>query len=254
MREAIDLNCDMGEGFGLYNFGDDEELIKYITSANIACGFHAGDPDWMKATVRLAEEHDVAIGAHPGFPDIKGFGRRSMAISPQEVENSFVYQVGALTAFTRGKKLQHVKPHGAMYNMAVEGGDLAKAICQAILDVNAELILVALSGTRWVDVAKDMGVRVAQEAFMDRALNADGTLVPRSNPGSIISDVEEVVHRGVKIVTEGRVKTITGEEVDVYADTLCIHGDNPRSVRIAADLRTELEAIGVKILPIGDLV
>ena len=254
MRGTIDLNCDMGEGFGLYKLGGDEELIKYITSVNIACGFHAGDPDWMQETVRLAEQHGVAIGAHPGFADLKGFGRRDMAISPQEVRNALVYQIGALTAFTRGKTLQHVKPHGAMYNMATEGGELAKAICQAILDVNAELILVALSGTHWVDVAKGMGIRVAQEAFMDRALNPDGTLVPRSKPESIIYDVEEVVQRGVKIVTEGRVTTITGEEVDVYADTLCLHGDNPESVHIATALRTELEAIGVKILPVGDLV
>lgn len=254
MRGAIDINCDIGEGFGLYKLGDDEELVKYITSANIACGFHAGDPDWMQETVRLAEEHGVAIGAHPGFADLKGFGRRDMALSPQEVRNALVYQIGALTAFTRGKTLQHVKPHGAMYNMATGGGELAKAICQAILDVNAELILVALSGTNWVDVAKDMGIRVAQEAFMDRALNPDGTLVPRSNPVSMIYDVEEVVRRGVKIVTEGRATTITGEEVDVYADTLCIHGDNPGSVGIVTGLRTELEVIGVKILPVGDLV
>ena len=254
MSAKIDLNCDMGESFGSYKLGRDEEVIKYITSANVACGFHAGDSDWMQRTVRLAEEHGVAVGAHPGFADLKGFGRRNVAISAEEARNSVVYQIGALTAFTRDKKLQHVKPHGAMYNMAADGGELARAICQAVLDVDTGLILVALTGTPWVDVASQMGVRVAREAFADRALNPDGTLVPRSKPGSVIHDVEEVVGRGIKMVTEGKATTINGQEIEVHADTLCLHGDTPGAVEMAAALRYGLEAVGVEIIPLKELV
>ena len=254
MGARIDFNCDMGESFGSYKLGYDEEVIKYITSANIACGFHAGDPDWMHRTVRLAEEHGVAVGAHPSFPDLKGFGRRNMTISAEEARNDVVYQIGALTAFTRDKKLQHVKPHGAMYNMAADGGDLAKAICQAVLDVDPELVLVVLAGTSWVDIAKGMGVRVAQEVFADRALNPDGTLVPRSKPGAVIHDVEEVVGRSIKMVAEGKAEAINGQEIEVQADTLCLHGDTPEVLEMAAALRTGLEAAGVEIVPLGRLV
>ena len=254
MGARIDFNCDMGESFGSYKLGYDEEVIKYITSANIACGFHAGDPDWMHRTVRLAEEHGVAVGAHPSFPDLKGFGRRNMTISAEEARNDVVYQIGALTAFTRDKKLQHVKPHGAMYNMAADGGDLAKAICQAVLDVDPELVLVVLAGTFWVDIAKGMGVRVAQEVFADRALNPDGTLVPRSKPGAVIHDVEEVVGRSIKMVVEGKATAINGQEIEVQADTLCLHGDTPGAVEMAAALRTGLEAAGVEIVSLSRLV
>ena len=254
MGIRIDLNCDMGESFGSYKLGCDEEIIKYITSANVACGFHAGDPDWMQRTVRLAEEHGVAVGAHPGFPDLKGFGRRNMAISAEEARNSVVYQIGALTAFTGDKRLQHVKSHGAMYNMAADGGELARAICQAVLDVDPRLILVALAGTPWIDVARQIGVRVAREAFADRALNPDGTLVPRSKPGSVIHDVEEVVGRGVKVVMEGKATAINGQEIEVHADTLCLHGDTPGAVEMAAALRSGLEAAGVELVPLKELV
>ena len=254
MGVRIDLNCDMGESFGSYKLGCDEEVIKYITSANIACGFHAGDPDWMQWTVRLAEEHGVAIGAHPGIADLKGFGRRNMAVSAEEARNSVVYQIGALTAFTGDKKLQHVKPHGAMYNMAADGGELARAICQAVLDVDPGLILVVLAGTPWIDVGRQMGVRVAREAFADRAMNPDGTLVPRSTPGSVIHDVEEVVRRGIKMATEGRATTVDGQEIEVHADTLCLHGDTPGAVEMAAALRSGLEAVGVEVVPLKELV
>ena len=254
MGARIDLNCDIGESFGSYRLGCDEQVIKYITSANIACGFHAGDPDWMQHTVRLAEEHGVAVGAHPGFADLKGFGRRNVVVSAEEARNSVVYQIGALTAFTRDKKLQHVKPHGAMYNMAAGGGELARAICQALIDVDPGLILVALAGTPWIDVARQMGLRVAREAFADRALNPDGTLVPRSEPGSVIHDVEEAVTRGIKIVTEGKGTAINGQEIEVHADTLCLHGDTPGAVEMAAALRSGLEAVGVEIVPLKHLV
>ena len=254
MSAKIDFNCDMGESFGPYKMGFDEDVIKYITSANVACGFHAGDPGWMRHTVNLAEEHGVAIGAHPSFPDLQGFGRRNMVVSPEEARNDVVYQMGALTAFTRQKKLQHMKVHGAMYNMAADGGDLAKAICQAVLDVDPELILVVLAGTPWAEVAQEMGVRVAREAFADRALNADGTLVSRSRPGSVIHDVDEVVERSIKMITEGKATSISGEEVELRADTLCLHGDTPGAVEMASALKSGLEASGVEIAPLSTLV
>ncbi len=254
MPGTIDLNCDMGESFGAYKLGHDEEVIKYITSANVACGFHASDPTWMRWTVQLAEEHGVAIGAHPGFPDLQGFGRRNMVVSPEEAKNDVIYQIGALAAFTKTKKLQHVKPHGAMYNMAAGGGDLARAICEAVLEVDPEMILVVLTGTPWADLAEEMGLRVALEAFADRALNPDGTLVPRSLPGSVIHDPEELVARNIKMITEGKATAISGEEISVRADTLCLHGDTPGAVQLAADLRSKLVAAGVEIAPLSTLV
>ena len=254
MGATIDFNCDMGESFGAYKMGYDEEVIKYVTSANVACGFHAGDPGWMRKTVRLAEKHGVAVGAHPSFPDLQGFGRRNMVVSPEDAKNDVIYQIGALTAFTEKKKLQHVKPHGAMYNMAADGGELARAVCQAVLELDPELVLVVLAGTPWVEVAREMGVRVAREAFADRALNADGTLVPRSKPGAVIHDVDEVVERSVKMVTLGKATAITGEEIDVHADTFCLHGDTPQATEMAAALRSRLEAAGVKVAPLNKLV
>ena len=254
MPGKIDLNCDMGESFGAYKLGQDEEVIKYITSANVACGFHASDPTWMRWTVELAEEHGVAIGAHPSFPDLQGFGRRNMVVSPEEAKNDVIYQIGALAAFTKSKRLQHVKPHGAMYNMAAEGGGLARAICEAVLEVDPQMILVVLTGTPWADLAGEMGLRVALEAFADRALNPDGTLVPRSRPGSVIHDPEELVARSIKMITEGKATAISGEEIPVLANTLCLHGDTPGAVRLAADLKSKLEAAGVEITPLSKLV
>lgn len=254
MPGKIDFNCDMGESFGSYKLGYDEEVIKYITSANIACGFHAGDPMWMRRTVRLAEEHGVAIGAHPSYPDLQGFGRRNMAVTPEEAKNDLIYQIGALRAFTRAKKLQHVKPHGALYNMATDGGDLARAICEAVLEADPEMILVVLAGTPWVAIAEEMGLRVAREAFADRALNPDGTLVPRSQPGSVIHNLDEVVERSIKIITEGKSTTITGQEIPIRADTLCLHGDTPGAVALAAALRAGLEAAGVQIVSMSHLL
>ena len=254
MGQRIDFNCDMGESFGAYKMGYDEEVIKYVTSANVACGFHAGDPGWMRQTVRLAEEHGVAIGAHPSFPDLQGFGRRDMVVSPQEAKDDVVYQIGALTAFTSEKRLQHVKPHGAMYNMSAGGGELARAICQAVLEVDPEMVLVVLAGTPWAAVAKEMGLQVAREAFADRALNLDGTLVPRSKPGSVIHDVGEIVERGVRMVTTGEATAITGEVIEVKADTFCLHSDTPNAREMAAALRSGLEAAGVEIVPLSRMV
>ena len=254
MSDKIDLNCDMGESFGMYRMGLDEEVIKYITSANIACGFHAGDPMWMRHTVRLAERRGVAVGAHPSFPDLGGFGRRNMAVTPEEAKNDIIYQMGALQAFTNKKNLQHVKPHGAMYNRAVNDEALARAICEAVLEVNPGIILLALAGSPWVEIGEDMGLRVARETFADRALNADGTLVSRSTPGSVIHDIETVVERSIKMVTEGKATAITGEEIEVRTDSLCLHGDTPGAVEMAQSLNKELKAAGVQIVPIGKIL
>ena len=254
MSNKIDLNCDMGESFGVYEMGLDEEVIKYISSANIACGFHAGDPMWMQRTVRLAEDHCVAIGAHPSYPDLVGFGRRTVTVTPEEAKADLVYQIGALQAFTGAKKLQHVKPHGAMYNRAVDDEPLARAICETILEVDPNMILLALAGSRWVSIAREMGVRVAREIFADRAMNSDGSLVSRSASGSVLHDVQEVAERSLKMVIEGRATAITGEEIDVQADSLCIHGDTPDAVKIAATLRRELETAGILVVAVGQLV
>ena len=254
MTAKIDFNCDMGESFGMYKMGFDEEVIKHITSANIACGFHAGDPMWMRHTVDLALRHGVAIGAHPSFPDLNGFGRRNMVVSADEAKNDVTYQVGALQAFTADKRLQHVKPHGAMYNMAVNDESLAQAICESILEIDPDMILVALAGSRWLGIAEDMGLKVAREIFADRALNADGTLVSRSQPGSVIHDTAEVVERSLRMVTEGKATAITGEQIDVQADSLCLHGDTPGAVEMAASLKRELEAADVEILPLARIL
>ena len=254
MAGAIDFNCDMGESFGVHKLGYDEDVIGFITSANVACGFHAGDPGWMAHTVRIAEEHGVGVGAHPSFPDLQGFGRRTMNVEPEEAKNDVKYQVGALQAFTSGKRLQHVKPHGAMYNQAVNDESLAGAICEAILEIDSNLILLALAGSQWISVAEDMGVRVAREIFADRALNADGTLVARSVPGSVIHDVKEVAERSVRMVTEGVATAITGEDIEVEADSLCLHGDTPGAVEMVKAVRRELESAGVSIKPMASLV
>ena len=254
MANKIDFNCDMGESFGMYKMGLDEEVIKHITSANIACGFHAGDPNWMRSTVKLAEEHGVAIGAHPSFPDLSGFGRRAMNASALEVKNDVIYQMGALQAFTGAKRLQHVKPHGAMYNMAVDDQDLATAICEAVLEVDSDIVLLALAGSQWISVAEDLGLRVGREIFADRALNTDGTLVSRTKEGSVIHDIQEVVDRSLRMVTEGKAVAISGEVIDVEADSLCLHGDTPGAVDMAQALKQALVAEDVEVTPLGELV
>jgi len=233
MRKRIDFNCDMGESFGMYKMGFDEEVIKHISSANIACGFHAGDPMWMRRTVDLAEKHGVGIGAHPSYPDLNGFGRRNMTADPEEVKNDVIYQAGALKAFTASRKLQHVKPHGAMYNQAVNDDRLATAICEAVLEVDETTILLALSGSKWISIAESLGMRVAKEVFADRAMNNDGTLVSRSHDGSVLHDIDLVVERSVRMVTEGKVETITGDTIEVEADSICLHGDTPGAVKMA---------------------
>jgi len=250
----IDFNCDMGESFGAYKMGLDEQVVRFVTSVSIACGFHAGDPTWMAHTVKIAEEAGAGIGAHPAYPDLQGFGRRDMSLTAEEVRSSVKYQVGALAAFTKDRRLQHVKPHGAMYNKAVKDRDQAKAIVQAIREYDADLIHVVLAGSLWEQVAREAGVRLARECYADRAVTSQGQLVPRSQAGAVIHDEEQVVKRSLKLATQGRVTAVDGTEIDFQADTICLHGDTPGAVRLAETVRRELTAAGVKIRRLSQIV
>jgi UPF0271 protein len=225
--------------------------MPYITSANIACGFHAGDPMWMQRTVALAEKAGVAIGAHPGLPDLIGFGRREMKITPEEAKNYVKYQVGALQAFTSAKRLQHVKPHGALYNMGVVDKAIARAVAEAVAEVDRGMILVGLSGSVWIEAGEEVGVKVAREVFADRALNPDGTLASRSQPGSVIEDTEKVIAASLKMVLERKATAIDGREIPIEADTICLHGDTPGSVELARKLRERMEEAGIQVIPIN---
>ena len=251
----VDLNSDLGESFGRYKLGLDEEVMKYITSANVATGWHAGDPLVMRKTVMLAKENGVAVGAHPGYPDLLGFGRRYMKLSSEEARNYVLYQIGALHAFTKaeGLELQHVKPHGALYNALVKDEELARAVIEGIADFDRRLIFITLSGSRAAEIAEEMGVKVAHEVFADRAYNPDGTLVPRSNPGAVIHDKKEIAERVISMVKDGGVEAINGEWVELKVDTICVHGDNPKAVEIAAHVRKALEGEGVKVVPMKEI-
>ncbi len=255
----IDLNCDMGESFGAYRLGLDEEIIKYITSANIACGWHAGDPLVMSRTVRMAVEHGVRIGAHPGYPDLLGFGRRGMECTPEEIRNYLIYQIGALQAFCKahGTKLSHVIPDGALYLTAVEREDVARAIAEAILSVDENLIYVALAGAkgeRMRRIGEEIGLRVAYEAFPDRAYTPEGTLVSRREPGAVIKDPEVVAERALKIAKEGKVIAVDGTEIPLRVQTLCVHGDTPGAVELAKGIRQRLDAEGIEVRPMEEVV
>ncbi len=246
---TIDLNCDLGESFGAYRMGDDAGVLPYVTSANVACGAHAGDPSVMRRTVAAALEHGVAIGAHPGLPDLAGFGRREMRISPQEAYDLVLYQVGALAAFAAaaGTALRHVKPHGALYNMSCADDALAEPIARAVRDLDARLVLFGLPGSALQRAAEAAGVPFAREAFADRAYAPDGSLVPRGTPSAVIDDPEDAVRRAVLIATEGRVATAEGGELRLAADTLCVHGDRPDAGLFARMLREGLERGGVRV-------
>jgi UPF0271 protein len=251
---VIDFNADIGESFAGYKLGFDEEIVRYITSANIATGFHAGDPDWMALTVELAEKNGVGIGAHPAYPDLSGFGRREMALTPKEIHNSVKYQVSALMAFSSNHRLQHVKPHGALYNRAVRDEQVAKAIVDAVKSIDKDLIHVVLAGSVWEKVARAEGVRVARECYADRAVTPEGTLVPRSQPGAVVHDENEVVSRSKMLATEGKVVAVDGTVIDFSADSICLHGDTAGAVQLAGAVRGELEAAGVKITRMSDIV
>jgi UPF0271 protein len=251
----IDLNSDMGESYGAYTIGADEEVLRWVTSANVACGWHGGDPSVMRRTVQRAKALGVAVGAHPSYPDLLGFGRRVMQITRQEARDYILYQIGALRAFAQalGVRLQHVKPHGAIYNAAVKDRELSLGIAEGVADAGADLILVGLPGSELVKAGREIGLRVAREAFGDRAYNDDGTLVSRKIAGSLITDPEVVAER-VLGFTRGTVRAITGREIRIEADTICLHGDTPGAGLIARRVRARLEAAGVKPRPMGEVV
>lgn len=241
----IDLNCDMGESFGRYSLGNDENVMPFITSANVACGMHAGDPAVMRATVRLAKQHEVAVGAHPSWPDLQGFGRREMTMAPDEVEELIVYQLGALAAIARveGVRLRHVKAHGALYNQAAKDRGLAEAIARAAASFDKELIFVGLAGSEMITAARDVGLRAANEGFPDRRYNPDGTLVSRKQASAIIESPQVVAAQAVKLAKEGI--DFAGHRVQV--ETLCLHGDNPRAAENAKLVREALEKERIEV-------
>ena len=251
--KTIDLNCDMGESFGTYVLGYDEMATPFVTSVNVACGFHASDPDHMAKTVSLAKKHGIAVGAHPGFPDLVGFGRRTMALTPDEIKNAVIYQIGALDGFCRaaGIKMQHVKAHGALYNMAEKDLSIATAIAAAIQAVNPSLYMLCLANSQMVTAAKQLGVPFVEEAFADRAYTEEGTLVSRKIAGSVIHDVSEVVTRVVRMVKDHSVISITGKEVPIQAQTICVHGDTPGAVDMVQALRRALENENIAVKAFG---
>ncbi len=252
----VDLNCDLGESFGSYKLGMDEEVIQYISSANVACGFHASDPLVMAKTVAMAKENHVFVSAHPGYPDLTGFGRRNMNLTPQEVKTMVMYQIGALAAFCKANSmtLQHVKPHGAMYNMAGKDPVLAEAVCEGIYEVNPDYILLAPCSGEMPKAAARTGLRCAKEVFADRAYEEDGSLVARSKPGAVITDENIAIERVLSMVKYGKVAAVTGKEISVEADSVCVHGDGIKAVEFVKRIKERLSAEGILITPIHELV
>jgi UPF0271 protein len=252
----IDLNCDMGESYGRWTLGADEEIMPHITSANVACGFHGGDPHVMRKTVELALRHGVGVGAHPSLPDLMGFGRRVMDVSPQELKDYLCYQTGALREFLRaaGSDLQHTKPHGILYTMIENEAaqTLSTAVGEASLESGKELILMCLASGKYDRTCRKMGVRVASEGFADRAYNVDLTLVSRKLPGSLVTDPERAAAQAVKMAMEGKVRTIDGVDVDISVQTICCHGDTPGAQTIVRTVRAALEKAGCVVKPLRD--
>jgi 5-oxoprolinase (ATP-hydrolysing) subunit A len=250
---SIDLNCDMGESFGAYTIGADAAVMANITSANVACGYHGGDPGVMRRTVRLAREAGVAVGAHPGFPDLLGFGRREMGMAAQDVEDMVLYQIGALAAIAKseGLRLSHVKPHGALYNMAVTNKALAAAMARAVAAFDPGLIFFALPGSELARAANGVGLQVALEGFADRAYEPDGSLTPRSRAGAVIHDVDAVLARALRMVSDGIVIASDGSRLDMRIDTICTHGDTPGAQSLTRALRAGLERAGVSVAAVA---
>ena len=251
---SIDLNSDLGEAFGAYTIAPDEELFTLISSANVACGFHAGDPRVMERTVVTASARGVAVGAHPGFPDLVGFGRREIVAAPEEVRTDVLYQIGALDAFCRaaGATMQHVKAHGALYNRAVQDEATAAAIAAAVKAYDPTLLFVALPGSTLAQAAEAAGLTVAREGFADRAYNPDGSLASRRLPGAVIHDPELVAERAVRLIQEGKVTAIDGSELNLEIDTLCLHSDTPGAVAIARAIRRRFDDAGITVRPMRE--
>jgi UPF0271 protein len=252
----IDLNSDIGESFGNYKIGLDEEVLKYVTSANIACGWHGGDPIVMEKTVEMASVKGVGIGAHPGYLDLMGFGRRNMVVQPDELKAYIKYQLGALMAFAmgKGKRIQHVKPHGAMYNMAAKEEDLAMAIGEAIYEVDKDIILMGLANSEIIKAGKRIGLKVCNEVFADRAYNPDGTLVSRRLEGAVIHDRDLAIDRVIRMVKEGKVTAINGEDIEINPQSICVHGDNPQAVEFVKKIRLSLEKENIKVRAISEFI
>jgi len=249
VRDVIDLNCDMGESLGVYKLGFDEEVIPWVSSVNIACGFHASDPVNMQNSVRLAKQYGAAVGAHPSYPDLRGFGRRVLAASPEEIKADVIYQVGALYGFclAEGVKMSHVKAHGALYNVAARDLQTAVAIAEAVKAIDSKLYLICLANSVMVDAARSVGVKFILEAFADREYTADGQLLSRKCSGAVIEDAQVVAYRAVQIAKNGLVKAVDGEEISVPADTICVHGDTPGAVMIVKEINQALKRAGIKI-------
>jgi len=253
---TIDLNCDMGESYGPYKLGQDEEVIKLISSANVGCGFHGGDPHVMRTTVAMAKENGVGVGAHPGLPDMLGFGRRKMDISPQELEDFFVYQIGALKAFcaTADIQLQHVKAHGVLSGMAEADLDVAAAICRAIAMVDKNTIWLTYAGTKTRDIAESLGLTVVEEFYVDRAYNADRTLVSRKLEGAVIKDPAEIKKRMIQLFAEGTVTAMDGTVLEMNCQSICVHGDTPGAVEFVKQVRSVLAENSVQIKPMREIL
>lgn len=253
MGNFVDLNSDLGESFGPYQIGKDHLVMKYITSANIAAGYHAGDHNVLRRSVQMAIANNVGIGAHPGFQDIQGFGRRELLVDPEEIYNMVVYQIGAVEAFAKLHKqeLNHVKPHGALYNIAARDKERAHAIAQAVYDVNPNLILFGLAGGELIKVGKKVGLQVASEVFADRTYQPDGTLTCRIEPNAVITDPEEAVDRVIRMVKDGKVEAVDGSDITIQADTICVHGDSEQSLTFVTQLKEGLEANGISIKRVG---
>ncbi|MGA9288642.1 MAG: 5-oxoprolinase subunit PxpA [Anaerobacillus sp.] len=251
--KSVDLNSDLGESYGAYKIGNDENVLECISSANIACGYHAGDHNVMMETVKVANDLGVGIGAHPGYPDLGGFGRREMRMSHDEVFNLIAYQVGAIqgVANVHGASVHHVKPHGALYNSAAKDPVIAKAIASAVYKINPQLILYGLAGSELIQAGREVGLTVAQEVFADRTYQADGTLTPRSEPNAMIHDAEHAVERVIRMINEQQVKAVNGQDVAIQADTICVHGDEPEALRFVQQLRERLQEEGIRIQRVG---
>ncbi len=254
--KKIDINCDMGESYGRFTLGMDEEVIRYISSANVGCGFHGGDPHVMRKTVILAKENGVGIGAHPGLPDLLGFGRRHMDITPQELEDFFVYQIGALKGFcdAAGVKLQHVKAHGVLSGLAERDEKMAEAICRAIRMIDKQIIWLTYSGTKTRPIAESMGLQLIEEFYADRAYNADILLVPRNQTGAVIHDVTEIQRRILQLVKEGTITTIDGQVLEMPCQSIAVHGDSPGALDMVRKIRSALESNHVQIKPMSQLI
>jgi 5-oxoprolinase (ATP-hydrolysing) subunit A len=240
---SVDLNCDLGESFGVFRVGNDEKIMKYVSSVNIACGFHAGDPTIMNQTVEIACKNDVKIGAHPGYPDLTGFGRRNMNLTPDEVYANVLYQIGALNAFViaHGTSLNHVKPHGALYNMCAVNPHLAMAVAKAVYDFNPSLTLYGLANSELIKAGKKYRLKTAQEVFADRTYQADGTLTPRTESNALITDEQQSIKQTIQMVIENQITCVTGETIPIVADTICLHGDGEHALSFARKIRMAFE-------------